>query len=144
MCNRLTWRFIALFVKAIGGRTDGKEQNEAQTGSEIDSETPDLEQSKSIVLNSLTSLSSRRTHGHAIREFIEWHCSESRLAFNQAAAIRHSPSLPSMGLAEFGNRLPAQGRSERCEAELKDSYKRRTSEGTANLPGAIDYTWEIA
>jgi hypothetical protein len=32
---------------------------------------PDLEQSKSAVLNSLASPSSQRTYDHAIREFIE-------------------------------------------------------------------------
>jgi len=32
---------------------------------------PDLEQSKSAVLNSLTSPSSQRTYDHAIKEFIE-------------------------------------------------------------------------
>jgi hypothetical protein len=32
---------------------------------------PDLEQSKSAVLNSLTSRSPQRTYDHAIREFIE-------------------------------------------------------------------------
>ena len=42
---------------------------------------PDLEQSKSPVLNSLTSSSSQQTYDHAIREFIEWYCSEPRLAF---------------------------------------------------------------
>jgi hypothetical protein len=31
---------------------------------------PDLEQSKSAVLNSQSSLSSQRTYDHAIREFI--------------------------------------------------------------------------
>jgi hypothetical protein len=44
---------------------------------------PDLEQSKSAVLNSLTSPSSQRCYDHAIREFIEWYCSEPRLAFNK-------------------------------------------------------------
>jgi len=44
---------------------------------------PDHEQSKSAVLNSLTSQSSQRTYDHAIREFIEWYCSEPRLAFNK-------------------------------------------------------------
>ena len=34
---------------------------------------PDLEQSKSAVLNSLTSPSSQRTYDHAIREFIDWY-----------------------------------------------------------------------
>jgi hypothetical protein len=44
---------------------------------------PDLEQSKSAVLNSLTSPSSQRTYDNAISEFIEWYCSEPRLAFNK-------------------------------------------------------------
>ena len=44
---------------------------------------PDLEQSKSAVLNSLTSPSSQRSYDHAIREFINWYCSEPRLAFNR-------------------------------------------------------------
>jgi hypothetical protein len=41
---------------------------------------PDLEQSKTAVLNSLSSLSSRRSYDRAIRDFIEWYCSEPRLA----------------------------------------------------------------
>jgi len=48
---------------------------------------PDLEQSKSAVLNSLTSPSSQRTYDHAIREFIEWYCSEPRLAFNKTVVM---------------------------------------------------------
>jgi hypothetical protein len=35
---------------------------------------PDLEQSKSAVMNSLTSASSKRSYDHAIREFIDWYC----------------------------------------------------------------------
>jgi site-specific recombinase XerD len=54
---------------------------------------PDLEQSKSAVLNSLTSRSSQRTYDHAIREFIEWYCSEPRLAFNKAVVTRYRISL---------------------------------------------------
>jgi len=50
---------------------------------------PDLEQSKSAVLNSLTSPSSQRTYDHAIREFIEWYCSEPRLAFNRTVVTRY-------------------------------------------------------
>ncbi len=50
---------------------------------------PDLEQSKSAVLNSLTSPSSQRTYDHAIREFIEWYCSEPRLAFNKTVVTRY-------------------------------------------------------
>ena len=40
---------------------------------------PDLEQSKSAVLNSLTSPSSQRTYDHAIREFIEWYLRDGYL-----------------------------------------------------------------
>ena len=54
---------------------------------------PDLEQSKSAVLNSLTSTSSQRTYDHAIREFIEWYCSEPRLAFNKTVVTRYRISL---------------------------------------------------
>jgi integrase len=54
---------------------------------------PDLEQSRSAVLNSLTSRSSQRTYDHAIREFIEWYCSEPRLAFNKAVVTGYRMSL---------------------------------------------------
>jgi hypothetical protein len=54
---------------------------------------PDLEQSKSAMLNSLTSLSSQRSYDHAIREFIEWYCSEPRLAFNKTVVTRFRISL---------------------------------------------------
>jgi hypothetical protein len=54
---------------------------------------PDLKQSKSAVLNSLTSPSSQRTYDHAIREFIEWYCSEPRLAFNKTVVTRYRISL---------------------------------------------------
>ena len=50
---------------------------------------PDLEQSKSAVLNSLTSQSSQRSYDHAIREFIDWYCSEPRLAFNKTVVTRY-------------------------------------------------------
>lgn len=62
---------------------------------------PDLEQSKSAVLNSLTSSSSKRSCDHAIREFIDWYCSEPRLAFNRTVVTRYRialerhPSAPS-------------------------------------------------
>ena len=49
----------------------------------------DLEQLKSAVLNSLTSASSQRSYDHAIREFIEWYCSEPRLAFNKIVVTRY-------------------------------------------------------
>jgi site-specific recombinase XerD len=54
---------------------------------------PDLEQSKSAVLNSRTSQSSQRTYDHAIREFIEWYSSEPRFAFNNTVVTRYGISL---------------------------------------------------
>src|SRR2546425_6751289 len=50
---------------------------------------PDLEQSKSAVLNTLTSKSGQRTYEHAIDEFVEWYCSEPRLAFNRTVVLRY-------------------------------------------------------
>jgi hypothetical protein len=44
---------------------------------------PDLEHAKAAVLNSLSSLSARRGYGHAIDEFVDWYCSEPRLALNR-------------------------------------------------------------
>jgi ferritin len=41
----------------------------------------DLEHSKTAVLDGLTSASSKRSYDHAIREFIDWYCSEG---FNHA------------------------------------------------------------
>src|SRR3954454_19480266 len=50
---------------------------------------PDLEQSRSAVLNSLPSVSSQRSYDHAIRQFIDWYCSEPRLAFNRIVVTRY-------------------------------------------------------
>jgi integrase len=49
---------------------------------------PDLEQSRTAVLNSLAAASSQESYGHAIDEFTGWYCSEPRLAFNRAVVLR--------------------------------------------------------
>ena len=54
---------------------------------------PDLEQSKSAVMDSLTSASSKRSYDHAICEFIDWYCSEPRLAFNRTVVTRYRIAL---------------------------------------------------
>src|ERR1700728_4126650 len=54
---------------------------------------PDLDYSKSAGLNSLPSLNSRRSYEHAIRDFIEWYCSEPRLAFNKTVVTRYRIAL---------------------------------------------------
>jgi hypothetical protein len=53
----------------------------------------DLEQSKSAVLNGLTSASSKRSYDHAIREFIDWYCSEPQLAYNRTVVTRYRIAL---------------------------------------------------
>ncbi len=50
---------------------------------------PDLEQSKTAVLNSLTSRSGQRSYDHAITDFVDWYCSEPRLAFNRTVVLRY-------------------------------------------------------
>jgi hypothetical protein len=44
-------------------------------------------------MNSLTSASSKRSYDHAIREFIDWYCSEPRLAFNRTVVTRYRIAL---------------------------------------------------
>lgn len=64
---------------------------------------PDLEQSKSAVLNGLTSTSSKRSYDHAIREFIDWYCSEPWLAFKRTVVTRYRTALEQAG-ADFAPR----------------------------------------
>jgi site-specific recombinase XerD len=60
---------------------------------------PDLEQSKTAVLNSLPAPSSQESYGHAIDEFIGWYCSEPRLALNRTVVLRYRFFLEQNNLA---------------------------------------------
>jgi site-specific recombinase XerD len=60
---------------------------------------PDLEHAKIAVLNSLTSPDAQRGYQHAIDEFIEWYCSEPRLALNRTVVLRYRSHLESRMLA---------------------------------------------
>src|SRR3954451_11396724 len=60
---------------------------------------PDLEQTKSAVLNSLTSKSGQRTYDHAINEVVDWYCSEPLLAFNRTVVPRYRIRLEQRHLA---------------------------------------------
>jgi len=60
---------------------------------------PELDETKKSVLNSLTSLQSRRSYQHAMDEFIEWYCSEPRLALNRAVVLRYRLQLEERKLA---------------------------------------------
>ncbi len=50
---------------------------------------PDLEQSKAAVLNTLTSKSGQHSYDRAITDFVDWYCSEPRLAFNRTVVLRY-------------------------------------------------------
>ena len=60
---------------------------------------PDLEYSKTAVLNSLTSVDGQRGYGHAIDEFVDWYCSEPRLALNRTVVLRYRSYLEARLLA---------------------------------------------
>ena len=60
---------------------------------------PDLEFSKTAVLNSLSSVDGQRGYGHAIDEFVDWYCSEPRLAFNRTVVVRYRSHLETRQLA---------------------------------------------
>ncbi|RZU39376.1 site-specific recombinase XerD [Edaphobacter modestus] len=60
---------------------------------------PDLDHTKSAVLNSLSSPCSRRNYKFAMEQFITWYCSEPRLALNRAVVLRFRLYLESLGLA---------------------------------------------
>src|SRR6516162_2588039 len=49
---------------------------------------PDLELAKTAVLNTLTSKSGQRSYDRAITDFVDWYCSEPRLAFNRTVVLR--------------------------------------------------------
>ena len=60
---------------------------------------PDLDHSKSAVLDSLRSLESKRGYRHAMDEFIQWYCSEPRLSFNKTVVTRYRIALENRHLA---------------------------------------------
>src|ERR1700733_14525747 len=60
---------------------------------------PDLDHSKTSVLQSLGSMASKRTYAFAINDFIAWYCSEPRLAFGRTVVLRYRCGLESRRLA---------------------------------------------
>src|ERR1700737_34087 len=83
---------------------------------------PGLEHAKAAVLNSLTSLDAQRGYRHAIDEFVDWYCSEPRLAFNRIVVLRYRSHLESRQLApgtvnlRLGARAPARIRGRRLRS----------------------------
>ena len=76
-------------------RKKTKKQNRAR----IILRLPDLDHAKSSVLNSLSSPRSRRNYRFAMDQFINWYCSEPRLALNRTVVLRFRLHLESLGLA---------------------------------------------
>ena len=60
---------------------------------------PDLDHSKSAVLDSLRSRESKRGYRHAMDEFIQWYCSEPRLSFNKIVVTRFRIFVENRNLA---------------------------------------------
>jgi len=53
---------------------------------------PDLEHAKSAVMSSLSNVDAQRGYRHAIDEFVDWYCSEPRLALNRIVVLRYRQS----------------------------------------------------
>src|ERR1700679_4243547 len=60
---------------------------------------PELQQSKTAVLNTLASRHSRRSYEYAIDRFIAWYCSEPRLEFNRSVVVKYRSFLESLSLS---------------------------------------------
>jgi hypothetical protein len=60
---------------------------------------PDLDHSRTSVLQSLGSVASKRTYAFAINDFIAWYCSEPRLAFGRTVVLRYRYELEARRLA---------------------------------------------
>jgi site-specific recombinase XerD len=60
---------------------------------------PDLDHSKTAVLNTLGSPESQRSYRFAIDDFIAWYCSEPRLAFNKTVVLRYRMQLEARQLS---------------------------------------------
>jgi integrase len=60
---------------------------------------PDLEHARTAVLNSLSTPESQRGYRRAIDEFVDWYCSEPRLAFNRIVVLRYRSYLEARRLA---------------------------------------------
>jgi site-specific recombinase XerD len=60
---------------------------------------PDLDHSKTSVLQSLGSVASKRTYAYAINDFITWYCSEPRLALGRTVVLRYRYELEARRLS---------------------------------------------
>jgi site-specific recombinase XerD len=84
-------------MEAARMRKTGKQANPNRPKAKLG--LPDLDHSRSAVLDSLRSPESKRGYRHALDEFIEWYCSEPRLSFNKTVVTRFRIHLESRHLA---------------------------------------------
>lgn len=75
---------------------------------------PDLEQPKTAGLNSLTSKSSQRSTIVATTDFVDWYCSERRLAFNRTVVLRCRVFLKEKPIRTHNDQPPAGGGPMSC------------------------------
>ncbi len=88
---------------------------------------PDLEHAKAAVLNSLNSMDAKRGYRHAIDEFVDWYCSEPRLAFNRIVVLRYRSHLESRQLAPRNHQSsPWRRASTRLRSRRLRSSQRRS------------------
>ena len=85
-------------TEATGHEAEAKFQKKTQSH-QIRPTLADLEHAKAAVLNSLNSTDAKRGYRHAIDEFVDWYCSEPRLAFNRMVVLRYCSHLESRQLA---------------------------------------------
>jgi hypothetical protein len=67
---------------------------------------PDLEHAKAAVLNSLTSQDAQRGYRHAIDEFVDWYCSEPRLAVALVSTLALPAGLATLSGCGGGSTTP--------------------------------------
>ena len=72
---------------------------------------PELDQSKTTVLNTLASAHSRRSYKHAIEKFLAWYCSEPRLGFNRPVVVRYRSFFEGVSLSTSCRTLTAKSGS---------------------------------
>jgi hypothetical protein len=92
-------RLIATAVEAAGMRGHGRKNAAKPKRPKTKLGLPDLDHSKSAVLDSLRSRESKRGYRHAIDEFIQWYCSEPRLSFSKVVVTRYRIFLENRNLA---------------------------------------------
>jgi hypothetical protein len=72
----------------------------------------------------LTSPIPRHGHEYAIREFIEWHCSEPRLAFNKTVVTRYRIFLEQTDDASSTIELRPEQAESSCNTSFSEGHLR--------------------